>query len=421
MRFLVAFLSALFVLPVLAQPITIHKVAFGGAPAYDSAALMRASGIHPGVSSGEEIRAGAQRLSDTGLFSNVQFKFDGETVTYNLTVAPHMLKARFDNFVWWTPAELEQNLHALVPLFTGDAPEHGSLTTSISDALTKMLAGKSVTATVSCLPESAGEGQPMSVMTCRIVTPLVKISSIKVQGASGELAEKLDPVLQAATNQVYSAATSQDYFATAISNVAFENGYMEERLTDFKLGPPVVQGESVNVDAVATVEPGLQYHVSVVAWAGSPVLSKDAFTKLNPLKPGSIASKQELTRGLQALGSYYYRNGYMNAKLHADPVFDRAHATVIYTITVDPGEQFHLADVNFRKLSPEQYAAVQKAWTMRPGDLYDRTYVTSFLVRNRETLGGVLANYAANYKETADHDAHTVELEVSFMPLSGGH
>lgn len=420
MRFLFAFITALFVLPALAQPVTIHKVAFTGAPAYESAALMSASGVHPGTSTGDEIRAGAQRLSDTGLFSNVQFKFDGETVTYNLTNAPHLLKAKFENFVWWTPAELEQNLRTQVPLFNGTTPEQGTLTASIADALTKMLAAKSITASVNYVPESAAVGQPISSMTFRIVAPLVKIGSVKVQGATGELAQQLDPALKAAANQAYSQATSQDYVATAISNIASENGYLEERLTDFKLEPPVISGDSVNVDAVATIEPGMQYRVADIAWAGSAVLSKAEFAKLNPLKPGSIASKQQLMRGMQALGGFYYRNGYMNAKLHAAPAFDHTKATVSYTITVQPGEQFHLAEVNFKKLSPEQYAAVQKAWTMRPGDLYDRTYVTSFMVRNRQALSGVLGNYGANYVETADHDKHTVELEVSFAPLNLG-
>jgi hypothetical protein len=58
---------------------------------------------------------------------------------------------------------------------------------------------------------------------------------------------------------------------------------------------------------------------------------------------------------------------------------------------------------------------------MHPGDLYDRTYVTTFLHNNRQALGGVLANYGANYKETADHETHTVELEVSFEPITFGH
>ena len=420
MRFLLALLSALFALPALAQPLTIQKVAFTGAPAFDSAGLMRASGIHPGASTGDEIRAGAQRLSDTGLFSNVQFKFDGENLTYNLSVAPHLLKARFDNFVWWTPEELENNLRAQVPLFVGTTPEQGTFPASIADALSKMLAEKSITANISYIPESSAAGQPFSFVTFRIVTPLVKINSVKVEGGIGEFAQQLDSVMQAAANQVYSESTSKDYISTAISNVASENGYLEEHLTNFKLGPPVVQGDSVNIDAVATIEPGPQYHVSEVAWAGSTVVSKEQFAKLNPLKNGNIASKQELTRGMQALGGFYYRNGYMNAKLHANPALDHAKATVSYSITVEPGEQFHLAEVNFRKLSPEQYAAVQKAWTMRPGDLYDRTYVTSFMVKNRQALSGVLGNYGANYVETADHDKHTVDLEISFAPLNLG-
>jgi outer membrane protein assembly factor BamA len=299
----------LLALPAFPQSVTIKKVAFAGAPTYQSTALMSTSGVQPGVSTGDQIRAAAQRLSETGLFSNVEFKFDGETLTYTLTPSTQLLKARFDNFVWWSPAELDQALHSRLPLYNGMVPQQGAFSASIADALTHMLAEKSVAASVIFLPEMPGDGRPVSSIVFQVSTPTVKIGSITVQGAAPALAEKFGPVLKEASNQIYSEFASREYVATAIANVAFENGYMEERLTNFQHGTPVVNGDQISIDTIATIEPGLQYHVSDIVWAGSPVLSKEDFAKLNPMKPGSIASKQELTRGLQSLGGYYYRSG----------------------------------------------------------------------------------------------------------------
>lgn len=421
MRLLFASLLALCSLPVFAQPVNVQTITFTGAPDYDRTALAKISGLKSGPTDGDQIRAGAQKLNETGLFSNVNFKFDGQTVTYELTPSQQLLTAVFDNFVWLTPEEIDRGLRARIPLYTGSVPAQGAFAASVADALMRILKNKSVTATVTFHPESVAGAAP-STMRFRVSAPAVKLRAVTVKGATPDIEEKLGPVLLAAAEKHdYSETASREYVAATINNVAFENGYMEERLTGFEHTAPVPMGTYVNVDVVATIDPGPQYHVSEVNWAGSPLLSKESFDKLNPLKPGGLASQQKLLRAVQTVGGYYYRSGYMNAKVDIAPVFDRGNKTVAYTISAEPGEQFRLASVQFLKLTPTQEEAVRKAWTMNPGDRYDSTYVTSFLHNNRDALTSVLPNYGATYKETADHDSHTVELEVIFAPFTFGH
>lgn len=74
-RILFAVLCCLLIRPTLtAQKFAVEKITFAGYPAATQTELLTASGLKAGAPLGQpEIQAAAQRLSDTGLFSNVEF------------------------------------------------------------------------------------------------------------------------------------------------------------------------------------------------------------------------------------------------------------------------------------------------------------------------------------------------------------
>jgi hypothetical protein len=63
-------------------------------------------------------------------------------------------------------------------------------------------------------------------------------------------------------------------------------------------------------------------------------------------------------------------------------------------------------------LNPTQKADFDKAWTLKPGDIYNESYVTDFLKNNSAVRS--LEGLSASFKTVADPDAHTVELILTF-------
>src|SRR6185437_11616204 len=106
--------------------------------------VVSASGLRLGQFAGEEdFKQAAQRLGETGLFSqlNYSYKYSTQGCDLELQVAEndHLVPIVFDNFVWFSDNELLRMLHDRVPLFDGRVPGGGHLTDQIADALESIL------------------------------------------------------------------------------------------------------------------------------------------------------------------------------------------------------------------------------------------------------------------------------------------
>jgi len=65
-------------------------------------------------------------LTQSGVFGQVNYKFDGESAEYTVADAEQFVPAVFENFVWFTDAELSSQVRSSVPLFTGVIPLTGN-------------------------------------------------------------------------------------------------------------------------------------------------------------------------------------------------------------------------------------------------------------------------------------------------------
>src|SRR5450432_754196 len=97
----VAALLALTAVTALAQKYQFKSITFSGYSA-PQAQFLAVAGLQKDAPLGQtDMQAAAQRLGDTGLFSDVSFHFDGQELHYDLTPAGKALPAAFDNFPWW--------------------------------------------------------------------------------------------------------------------------------------------------------------------------------------------------------------------------------------------------------------------------------------------------------------------------------
>jgi outer membrane protein assembly factor BamA len=412
-----AALLCLTSLPVLAQ-YTVGKVVIRGGAPYTDAELAAVSGMQAGQMLGHDSLAmAAQHLLDTGVFDDTEVSLSGDgkarTVVFALKTTPlaKMMPASFANFVWWTPDQLTAAIHSRVPLYRGRLPDAGNLPDLVQGALTQMLAAKGIKATVSHATVEPTSAHPVRVVDFRIDAPSVHLQSATLSGAPPELAADMQRATTRFAGWAYNEGLTGDTLEDRLLAPLRKAGYIAAALDDIHRDPAVT-ADRISVAYSAHVQPGAVYKVSAIDWSATPVFSADDFAHNAKLHAGDIASQPALQQTEGSIVAVYRAKGYLDAFIEAAPKLDAAH-TVAYTLSANPGEQYHLHSVTPLNLSEAARHDFDAGWRLKPGDVYDEHYVATFLTSNTALRN--LAGYTASFQADADPQTHLVDLTINFV------
>lgn len=398
-------------LPAAAQKYIPKTIVFSGT-ALNQSELLKVSGLRPGAQIGQpDIQAAAQKLLDTGLFSDIRFSFDGAELRYMLTPSTNLVPAAYVNFPWWDTATLNAAVEAKVPLFNGTVPPESGLEQQVTDALTSLVAEKGVQANILAVP--ARDLQGHRSVAFRIVSPPIQVASVSFAGVDPGMAGRVAAVAQAAANQDLDPSTEAT-LAVALQVIYHRQGYLQMQMGGLEQGAPQVAGGRVLVPLTAKIDAGPQYRVGAIGLAAGSMISDADFAPMCRLHPGDVANEDLLHETLAEVSGAYKSRGYMDAKVDAPPALDAASHTVRYTIAVEPGPIYHLGKVTFTGIDDQQRAEITRAWPLHEGDIYDARQVAGFLVTHRNSLHS-LDGWSASYKAYAHPDTHIVDLEVVFQ------
>ncbi|WP_263368771.1 POTRA domain-containing protein [Edaphobacter bradus] len=362
-------LSLLFCSTILsAQSIVLPKsISFSGDPTYSQTELLTFTGLKPGASSTiAEVQAAAQKLNDTGLFSDIHFESNAHGLVFSLKPMPNMLPARFTNFVWWTPDELNTALKFRVPLYEGSIPQAGNMQDTVCAALKAMLAEKGVTATVVALASSDQPNSPPTAVSFAIDSPEIHVRTLTFASASPAMQTKFEKVVKDATSQPYDQFATNSAIDSQVRNIYRNEGYLDAVITTITHSAPQISNDAINLDLTATINEGEPYRISQLTWPGSEIVSTDDLNKKSKLHPEELASEIALKQTLQILYRAYYAKGFQDAKVQASSTKDAATHHVAYTIRVIPGEQYRLHAINVVGLTDQQRKDFDAAWPHRP-------------------------------------------------------
>lgn len=400
-----------------AQAIVLPKnITFTGAASYSQAELLTFTGLKPGAtSSTAEVQAAAQKLSDTGLFTDIRFSSGPQGLTYILKPMPaaNLLTARFPNLVWWSDSELTDALKARVPLYRGSIPTSGNLQNQVSTALTTMLAEKGVTAKIDSVASGEATGATPSAILFEVTSPEIRVHAITFTSASPAMQAKLDPVGKDFSGRDFDQYATSASIRSQVLALYGDAGYLDAAVQNITHSAPQVSAGTIDLDLVAAIQEGGPYRVSAITWSGSDVLSTADFDKQLKLHPEDIASRAALRESLTVLARAYYAKGFQDAKIQAPASRDPATHHVSYVIRVIPGEQYRIKTINALGLNDQQRKDFATAWHMNPGDFYDITYLNNFLLRNSAVQS--LRGYSATYKAASDPNTHLVDLTLTFV------
>jgi len=378
-RLMLAFsLLASFVCAGATDHYQLARVVLRGSKRYSEADLLRATGLKiDSQVTAAELQAAAGRLNNTGVFATVQYVFKPAIGTYNgveanfdLVDATHFLPARFDNFLWFSPEELQTALHNALPLYNGELPLGGSLADDVSAALTSLLASRKLPSEVSYLMEGEKDKPPREYLY-KVEHAGLKVTTFIFSGVERMESGLLTQAVTSLQGSDFLHSIVEGWVKSKVSGLYQQNGYLRATV---EVKPRL--GENGAVAVNVAIQEGTQYRVAGFSWTGNTLLSSEELSKHLTLKPGEPANRVRLEGDLARVRRLFGKFGREAAQIRPVPAF--AADTVRYTLEVSEGELYHMGKLEV--LAPDQYKQkVLEIWKLKEGEAYDNTYFLQVL------------------------------------------
>jgi outer membrane protein assembly factor BamA len=396
-----------------------------GSKRFTQEEVAAASGLPVGtVAHEDDFRKAARQLGESGAFSAITFTYSysaaGTRLEFQVTDADKFVPARFTDFVWFTDEDLLRKLHERIPLFNGELPTSGSLTDEVSDVLQALLVENAIPGHVEYLRNS-GKSGPLESIDYNVAGVSIRIRHVEFSGAgTGEL-----PLLQTAAEKLsdreYSRAFMANFIEHTLLPIYHEHGYLKAACSPPQ--PQVVKPTALEssdnrqpptfVDVSFPVSPGTEYKLSRWDWSGNKEFPGDTLQPLLHFSAGQPANTVQLEEDLRAVQLLYSSRGYVAATIKAEAEFDDTDGTVAYHLAATEGAVFHMGELEFRGIDNSLTAKLRAAWKLRPGDVYDATYLKEFLPQARKLLPANL-DWEVSTHVTAIARDKTVDVDVQY-------
>src|ERR1700726_3641466 len=159
-----------------------------GSKRYSEQTVAAATGLQMGVAvSDDDFKKAARRLGDMGVFTDIAYSFSyssaGTKLELHVTDAGKFVPARFEDFVWFSDAELRQRIKQHAPLFDGELPIFGRLADEVSDVLQAMLVEHSIPGHVEYQRVGKQDG-PVESISYHVNDVLIEVRNIEFAGAA---------------------------------------------------------------------------------------------------------------------------------------------------------------------------------------------------------------------------------------------
>jgi outer membrane protein assembly factor BamA len=403
--FLAAFLAALILSSAsFAQtekpgPSNLASVEVTGSKRYSSEQIISVLLMKPGTQvTREDFQTGADTLSKTGLFSNVRYKFlttpAGAKVTYEVTDGP-TLPVVFDNFVWFTDAEINASIKSAVKLYDGTAPESGTILDQVADAIGKLVLRRGLRGDV---VHSVGSSPMLDLreIAFRVEGVELPVASVEFSDNLAKTSRELQERMPDIVGKAYSLSAMETfefeqvrpiYLAAARLRVKFPpvTARLEGNASDPNIARVVV---------IAPIEPGPVYTLESAILSGYSAISAEDLHAMVDVKPGKPANGMTIKASWVRIEEAYAKLGYLDATVKPEADFDDKGARVIYSARIKEGPQYRMGQLVLTGLSTEGERRIRNAWRIQPGAIFDQSIYEDFLTNGiKEAFAGLPFHY----------------------------
>ena len=410
-------------LPAPERQLTAVKVT--GSKRYSEADIVAASGLEIGTAAVEDdFKKAARHLGDLGVFSDIAYSYSysgsGTKLTIQVTDIDKFVPVRFEDFVWFSDEELLKRIKERAPMFNGELPLSGNLADRVSDVLQALLVENAIPGNVE-YERSGKTNAPVDSIVYRVSEVVIQIRNVEFTGAG----EAELPALKEAARRVFEREYSRSVLNALVEHqllpVYHARGYLKaafgEPQAKVVKRPSADNGEGIRnltiVDVVYPVTPGRQYKIKALEWSGNKVFPTDVLQKMVRAQPGDIANTVRIGDNLKDVQKLYGSKGYVTATIKANAEFDDAAPTAVIHLDATEGYEYHMGELEFRGLDNSLTAKLRNAWKLRPGDVYDATYLSDYLPAAHKLLPSAL-DWDVSPHVTVNTRDKTVDVDLIY-------
>lgn len=376
----------------------IGSIRISGQKRFSEEQVIAASGLKAGqVFRREDLDATAEKLAKSGVFQEVTYSYQpvgGQVaVEFKVEESPKFRKCIFDNFVWLSDDDLQAHLKRAVPLYDGTAPELGGILDDIAHSMEKLSEEKGVTVRVDRRIQQEKIGDPNWSHLFHAEGPKVTIQKITFAGTltvnPNDLQREAAPLI----GREYSIVSCIVFAKSVFLPFYRERGYLRaavDAATPRVLSPS--QGSSgFAVEVVYALSEGGVYRWASAEWTGNQHLASSDLEALAGMKPNDLANGKKIDEGWEAIKKAYGKNGYVDAELSPESIFDEKNLSVRYRVVLAEGPQYKMGNFSVSGVPQAAADGLKKHWSLKTGDVFDASYPGEFVSKETgSALRGVL-------------------------------
>jgi outer membrane protein assembly factor BamA len=413
-------------MPASARQLIAIKVT--GSKRFPEAAIAAVTGLQLGTAvSEDDFKTAARRLGETGAFSDIGYTYSytaaGTRLELQVTDAERFVPAQFEDFVWFSDAEIRRRIQEHVPLFDGELPVSGSMADQVSDVLQAMVVESALSGHVNYERKRKPDG-PVEAIVYSVSDVLIRVRNIEFTGVAAADLPAVESAAQAFSGRGYSRTRLDMFVQRQILPVYHARGYLkaicgEPQPKAVKEPADTEEGlrNQTVVDVTFAITPGAQYTLKSLEWSGNHQFPTGTLEKMVRAEPGRPANTVRLTEELQAVQTLYGSRGFIAAAIKLQADFDDAAGTVAFRLQVTEGPVYHMGDLELRGLGNSLTAKLRDIWKLRQGDVYDSTYLDSYVPEARKILPTRL-DWEISPHATANIRDKTVDVDIIFSVKS---
>jgi outer membrane protein assembly factor BamA len=391
-------------------------IAFEGLKSQPPDKIVAAGGLQVGQTIDfEAVKAAAHRLSQTGLFEKVSFRYRYSSTQIQLTFeleekTTGKKRCHFDNFVWFSDKEIMDAIKRDMPDFDGTIVVSDFAGEEVKKSLTRLLAEKKIAG------EVVFELDEYLSYTFKVKGANLPICDFQFAGAQEELKTPLLEALKPLFKTEYSKSDVGLFAKAALLPVYTERGYLKAK---FESSQPALSASGACANAVIVIIPvveGLQYRWNDPVWSGAQIYSAQELNAALKLKQGDVANSMQIEKSWVEIPGVYGKKGYLKIGIRPEPAFDEASRTVTYKVAITEGSQYRMGQVMIAGLTDDEAGRVKGAWGLKTGEVFDTSYFSrEFLEKvSRDRLLKQPNGLSVTPDYKRDDHALTVDVVVKF-------
>lgn len=369
----------------------------------------------------EMVKAAAQRLSQTGLFGKVAYRYRYSSTQIELTFeleekTSGKKRCHFDNFVWFSDKEIADAIKRDTPDFDASIAISDFASEEIKKSLTRLLAEKKIAGEVvyELFRVEDKHGEELFHLF-KVKGANLTICDFQFTGAQDGLKKPLIEALKPMFKTEYSKSDVGLFVNAALLPMYTQRGYLKAA---FQAPQPSLSASGACANAVVVTLPvaeGLQYHWNDPVWSGNQAYSAQELNAELKLKRGNVADSMKIDKSWVGVYGVYGKKGHLRVRLKLEPVFDDTRRLITYQVALTEGPQYRMGQVTIAGIPEDDARRVKDAWGLKAGEVFNTSYIDVFLEKVvREGLIRQTQGVRAGQEMKRDEQKLTVDVVVKF-------